>query len=59
MLIPINEEIKEGSLYAGKDLSDEGNGTFDIKIDGDEEDDTDLSTIILIYTIKRRKLGYH
>jgi hypothetical protein len=42
-LVPINEEVKEGGLICKcKDLSNEGNGTFDINLDGNDENDMEI-----------------
>jgi len=58
MIIPINEEIEEGNLICRcKDLSDEGSGTFDIKIDGDEENDIGLEHYNTYLYNQKKKIG--
>ena len=58
ILVPIKEEIKEGGLVCRcNDLSNEGNGTFDIRIDSDDPNDTSFEHYNTYLYNENRKIG--
>ena len=56
-LVPIIEEVKEGDLICRcKDLSNEGNGTFDINLDGNDENDMEIENYSTYLYHQKKKI---